>query len=128
MVDWNRVAADTNYRETIVLAAEAQAIVDKERADEVQRTTAQFVCSALLLSTVLCDGFQLGTVPCCCSCHCLAWPSHSASCHERCAMIDFAQVCILFCSLFVQMRRKGIDPNAPADPAANNGRATGGHR
>ena len=35
MVDWNRVAADTNYRETIVLAAEAQAIVDKERADEV---------------------------------------------------------------------------------------------
>ena len=35
VVDWNRVAADVNYRETIVLAAEAQAIVDKERADEV---------------------------------------------------------------------------------------------
>ena len=35
VIDWNRVAADVNYRETIVLAAEAQAIVDKERADEV---------------------------------------------------------------------------------------------
>ena len=36
VIDWNRVAADVNYRETIVLAAEAQAIVDKERADEVR--------------------------------------------------------------------------------------------
>ena len=35
VIDWNRVAADANYKETIVLAAEAQAIVDKERADEV---------------------------------------------------------------------------------------------
>ena len=35
VIDWNRVAADVNYRETIVLAAEAQAIVDKERAAEV---------------------------------------------------------------------------------------------
>jgi hypothetical protein len=140
VVDWNRVAADANYQETIVLAAEAQAIVDKERADEVSiqpplgpsstslyKLAKRDFCRAMkTLSSCLAQSLS--------SCRQSLLPYKSLD-----TLMQLYRRLLISCSHATvthgqgpcaQMRRKGIDPNAPPDEAggANSGRATIGHR